>query len=75
MVDVKVIYLRCLSIAGEIDTGEGRTTLVGQYRVLACRIAGVGKYQAELAPEVAREEPIDAPAPSTADDADYYEIL
>lgn len=64
-----------VSIAGEVDTGEGRAPLLGQYRVLSCRIAGIGKYQAELAPEVVREEPVDAPAPSSTDDADYYEIL
>jgi hypothetical protein len=64
-----------VSIAGEVDTGEGRTPLLGQYRVLSSRIAGIGKYQAELAPEVAREEPLDTPASSLADDADHYEVL
>jgi len=64
-----------VSIAGEVDTGSGRAPLLGQYRVLSCRIVGIGKYQADLAPEVVAEEPPDQPSPSTADDADYYEVL
>jgi hypothetical protein len=41
-----------VSIEGEVETGAGRERLRGQYRVRSCRIAGIGKYQAELAPEV-----------------------
>ena len=40
-----------VSIAGEVDTGAGRAPLLGQYRVASCRVAGIGKYHAELAPE------------------------
>jgi hypothetical protein len=63
-----------VSIAGEVDTGEGRAPLLGQYRVLSCRVVGVGKYQAELIPEVAREEN-SQPRPTSTEDLDYYELL
>jgi DnaJ-domain-containing protein 1 len=63
-----------VNIAGEVDTGSGPQPLLGKYRVLACKITGIGKYQAELSPEpVATESP--ATDSSPADDLDYYEIL
>ncbi len=37
-----------VSIAGQIDAGSGREPLLGKYRVSSCRIAGIGKYQADL---------------------------
>ena len=63
-----------VSIAGEVDTGTGRAPVLGQYRVVSSRIAGVGKYYAELALETpARaEEPA---AKSGREDPDYYEVL
>src|ERR1700731_821262 len=45
-----------VSIAGEIETASGRQPLLGKYRVSSCKIAGVGKYQAELTPEPAAPE-------------------
>jgi len=66
-----------VSIAGQVDTGAGRAPLLGQYRVRSCRVAGVGKYHADLIPEVAAEEP----PPQTAQDdgvdpdMDCYEVL
>jgi hypothetical protein len=64
-----------VSIAGEVETDAGRTPLLGQYRVLSCRIAGIGKYYVELAPEVVAEEPPEKPSPSAGEEADWYEVL
>ena len=64
-----------VSIAGEVEIGAGRTPLLGQYRVLSCRIAGIGKYYVELAPEVASEEPPEKPSSSAGEEADWYEVL
>lgn len=64
-----------VSIAGEIDTGAGRAPLLGQYRVAACKIAGIGKYHADLAPEVATAHPDDGAAAGGTEDIDYYEVL
>ena len=66
-----------VSIAGEIDTGSGREPLLGKYRVASCKIAGIGKYQAELTPEPvadARESSPQQPRQSD-DDLDYYQVL
>jgi hypothetical protein len=68
-----------ISVAGEVDTGTGRAPVLGQYRVRASRIAGIGKYHAELEPEApaaeikAEQEP--AAEACHESDADYYEIL
>ncbi len=52
-----------VSIAGEIDTGAGREPLLGRYRVASCKIAGIGKYQADLTAEtVARIHRVHTPA-------------
>lgn len=64
-----------VSIAGEVDTGSGRAPLLGQYRVLSCRIAGIGKYNAELAPETVSEAPPDKPSSSASEETDYYDVL
>jgi hypothetical protein len=65
-----------VSIAGEVDTGTGRAPVLGQYRVRSSRIAGVGKYHAELtleAPAAAAEE-LGAKS-RQGNDSDYYEVL
>jgi DnaJ domain len=66
-----------VSIAGEIDTGSGREPLLGKYRVASCKIAGIGKYQAELTPEPVADsaESGSKPANQTDDDVDYYQVL
>jgi hypothetical protein len=64
-----------VSIAGEVETGAGRVPLLGQYRVRSCRIAGIGKYHADLTPEAAGEEPPQETSSKTEEDADYYEAL
>ncbi len=69
-----------ISVAGEVDTGTGRAPVLGQYRVRASRIAGVGKYHAELEPETPaaktapEQEPI-AESRHESEDVDYYELL
>jgi hypothetical protein len=64
-----------VSIAGEVDTGAGRAPLLGQYRVASCRVAGIGKYHAELAPEVPSAGANDPAAQGGTEDFDYYETL
>jgi hypothetical protein len=64
-----------VSIAGEIDTGSGREPLLGKYRVASCKIAGVGRYQAELIPELVAEETSPKQPNQPDDDLDYYQVL
>jgi curved DNA-binding protein CbpA len=69
-----------VSIAGQIATPEGMRPLLGQYRVSACVLAGIGKYHANLTPsrpQAKPEEPKEAPrtAPANAEVEDCYRIL
>jgi hypothetical protein len=77
-----------VSVAGQVDTHTGSAPILGQYRVRGSRIAGIGKYHAELAMETPPAEFVEDPAPGAqsersasqearpdADDADYYEVL
>jgi hypothetical protein len=64
-----------VSITGEIDTGAGREPVLGKYRVAACKIAGIGKYQADLTPEVAESAESSAPPANSDDEADHYQVL
>src|SRR5580704_4389873 len=65
-----------VSIAGEIDTGAGREPLLGRYRVASCKIAGIGKYQADLTAETVAESAGSAtPAANADDEADHYQVL
>ena len=76
-----------ISIAGQVDTGTGVAPVLGKYRVRASRIAGIGKYHAELMmesapPEFLRDEEADStraerPVDFRIDpeDCDYYEAL
>ncbi len=64
-----------VSIAGEVETGSGRAPLLGHYRVRSCIIVGIGKYRAELTPEVAATERPEETSPIRDEDADYYEVL
>jgi len=63
-----------VSITGEMETASGRQTVFGQYRVLSCKIAGIGKYQAALMPESATEESTQSANP-TDDEPDHYQTL
>ena len=65
-----------VSLAGEIDTGAGREPVLGRYRVASCKIAGIGKYLADLTAEVVAE-PAGSPEQKTSsdDDADHYQVL
>jgi hypothetical protein len=75
-----------VSVAGQVDTRTGSAPVLGQYRVKASRIAGIGKYHAELTMETPPAEFVEDPRPEAEnepfagskfdpDDADYYEIL
>ena len=63
-----------VSIAGEIETAAGRQPLLGKYRVSSCKIAGIGKYQAELAPEPAAGDSTQPSNPAD-DEPDHYQVL
>ena len=66
-----------VSVAGQIETGAGAEPVLGKFRVGSCRLAGIGKYTAELFPEVAAEEPSgqESSHQDAGDDLDYYEVL
>jgi hypothetical protein len=75
-----------VSVAGQVDTRTGSAPVLGMYRVKASRIAGIGKYHAELTMETPPAEFIEDSHPEPErgtppagkpdpDDADYYEIL
>jgi hypothetical protein len=65
-----------VSIAGEIDTGAGREPLLGRYRVASCKIAGIGKYQADLTAETVGEPAGSTPPQANPDDeSDHYQVL
>ncbi|HTM12149.1 MAG TPA: DnaJ domain-containing protein [Bryobacteraceae bacterium] len=65
-----------VSIAGEIDTGAGREPLLGRYRVASCKIAGIGKYQADLtAEQVTQSAGSTAPKDNPDEEADHYQVL
>jgi hypothetical protein len=65
-----------VSLAGELETPVGRVPVLGKYRVKACRLAGIGKYHAEIVPEepAAESEPARDPQ-SNIEDLDCYEVL
>jgi hypothetical protein len=71
-----------VSIAGEVETGAGQEPVYGKYRVRSCRVAGIGKYQAELTAEDPTVDDATASHPggnaagvNGGVEADYYEIL
>jgi hypothetical protein len=65
-----------VSVAGEIDTGTGREPLLGRYRVASCKIAGIGKYQADLTAEpVAESADSTSPTANPEEEADHYLVL
>jgi hypothetical protein len=64
-----------VSVAGEVQAGSSRVPLLGHYRVRSCIIAGIGKYRAELTPEVASAEGPEETSPIRDEDADHYEVL
>jgi DnaJ domain len=65
-----------VSIAGEIDTGTGREPLLGKYRVASCKIAGIGKYQADLTAEpLAESTASSSPQANPDEETDHYQVL
>ncbi|MEO8050421.1 MAG: DnaJ domain-containing protein [Acidobacteriota bacterium] len=65
-----------VSIASEIDTVSGRERLLGKYRVASCKIAGIGKYQAELTAETGADSAESVKPTGTPDEEpDHYQVL
>ena len=66
-----------VSIAGEIETPNGRQPLLGKFVVRSCSPMGPGKYQVDLHPEESgwNPPPPQKEASRPAEDADYYEVL
>jgi hypothetical protein len=66
-----------VSVAGQIETEAGSEPILGKFRVGSCKLAGIGKYGAELFPEVAAEESSEQESSQQdpGDDLDYYEVL
>jgi DnaJ-domain-containing protein 1 len=64
-----------ISIAGEVETGSSRAPLLGHFRVRSCIITGIGKYRADLIPEIASAERPEEISPKRDEDSDYYELL
>jgi hypothetical protein len=66
-----------VSIAGQIETEAGPEPVLGKFRVRSCKLAGIGKYHAELFPEAAAEESSEQESShqDAVDDLDYYEVL
>ena len=65
-----------VSVAGQIETGAGSEPVLGKFRVGSCKLAGIGKYHAELFPEVVTEESSGQKSSHhNGDDLDYYEVL
>ena len=69
-----------VTIAGEIDTGFGPGPLLERYRVVSCKIAGIGKYLVEFTAEsvagsAESTTPTDNPTDNPDDEADHYQVL
>jgi hypothetical protein len=64
-----------ISIAGKVETGSASAPLLGQYRVRSYRIAGGGKYHADLIPEVVFGERPEQTSPERHEDLGYCEVL
>lgn len=66
-----------VSVAGQIETEAGSEPVLGKFRVGSCRLAGIGKYHAELFPEVAADESSEqeSSCQEAGDDLDCYEVL
>lgn len=64
-----------VSLAGQIQTPEGMLPFLGQFRVFACVLSGIGKYQASLTPQLVKPEEPEARLAAQPVGVDYYEIL
>jgi hypothetical protein len=65
-----------VSIEGDFDAASGRQPLLGSYRVASCKVAGIGKYEADLTLEpVAESAEATQPAANQIDEADFYQVL
>jgi hypothetical protein len=66
-----------VSVAGQIETEAGSEPVLGKFRIGSCKLAGIGKYHAEMFPQLASEESSEQ-EPShqkEEDDLDCYEVL
>ena len=66
-----------VSVAGQIETEAGSEPVLGKFRIGSCKLAGVGKYHAEMFPQLAAEESPEQETshPKEDDDLDCYEVL
>ena len=66
-----------VSLAGQIETPEGNVPVLGQFRVFSCILSGIGKYQASLAPQLAKPEaePASRSTRPPSVGIDFYEVL
>ena len=66
-----------VSVAGEIETVNGRIPVLGKYQIQSSKPAGIGIYHIVLAaaPTVQEEPPKPQQPASSPDDLDYYEVL
>jgi len=66
-----------VSVAGQIETEAGTEPVLGKFRIGSCKLAGIGKYHAELFPELDAEESAGQGSAhqDAGEDLDYYEVL
>jgi len=66
-----------VSVAGQIETEAGTEPVLGKFRIGSCRLAGIGKYHAEMFPEVSAEESSGQASSrqEAGEELDYYEVL
>jgi DnaJ-like protein len=67
-----------ISIAGQIETEAGSEPVLGKFRIGSCRLAGIGKYHAEMFPHLAAEESSEQESSQQdqqEDELDCYEVL
>jgi len=67
-----------ISIAGQIETEAGPEPVLGKFRIGSCRLAGIGKYHAEMFPHLAAEESSEQESSQQdqqEDELDCYEVL
>ena len=67
-----------VSVAGQIETEAGSEPVLGKFRIGFCRLAGIGKYHAEMFPHLGAEESSEQESSQQdqqEDELDCYEVL
>jgi hypothetical protein len=64
-----------VSLAGQIETPEGKLPFLGQFRVFSCVLSGIGKYQASLTPQLVKPDEPEPRSKQQPVGVDYYEVL